>query len=721
MQRKNNRIKHLIVTLTLSVFIYFLAGSLSPVYAALNLNQPGPMELNGDTVEYSMNGNKAIIHGNVVVKKGNVTLYADDVDIDRTTNIAHAKGNVRLVSADGEIDGETMTFNFATMTGDFHGAKIISPPYFGGGEEISKVSENEIDMKQGVMTTCDLDKPHFHLFAPKVEVYPGKKMVAKNVQMKVGKVPLLYIPHFSQDLRDKKPMVLFTPGYDKLWGAFLLSKWRYHLNDDIKGVVHVDYRERLSAAEGIDVDYNTHKFGSGSIRTYYTAERKIGAKHFFQESTEPTLRRQRFKGEWRHKWDIDKETTAVLQYYKLSDSQFLRDYFKHEFDRDSSPDTYFLLTKNFTEGTHQYGTLSFQNRVRVNRFETQLERMPELRYDLGSLEIADTGLYLSHQSSIVNLENLQASPSEVRQHTLRGDSDNELSYPMKVGFLEVRPFVGGRDTYYSHTLDPNKDGSIRGIFKAGGSVSTKFYKIYDFQTDLWGLNINGLRHVITPTISHEFDSRPTVASTQLDSFDSIDSLNKSHSVNLSIENKLQTKRNDVSVDLVRAVWGIDYRLKEDPRLEGFDQITFDMDVKPLNWLTLYFDSDYDTRKDHLNTANFDLYINGGTKWWLNFGKRFNREVDDQITSEFFYKINPKWAFRVFERVDVMEGLQKEREISIIRDLHEWTADLSYNETRGEGSEIWMVFTLKAYPDMSIDFGSHFNKRKRGTQSGDVVP
>jgi hypothetical protein len=45
-------------------------------------------------------------------------------------------------------------------------------------------------------------------------------------------------------------------------------------------------------------------------------------------------------------------------------------------------------------------------------------------------------------------------------------------------------------------------------------------------------------------------------------------------------------------------------------------------------------------------------------------------------------------------------------------------DINFNETRREGSEIWIVFTLKAFPDFMVDLGTSFNKRKAGSQSSE---
>ena len=105
----------------------------------------------------------------------------------------------------------------------------------------------------------------------------------------------------------------------------------------------------------------------------------------------------------------------------------------------------------------------------------------------------------------------------------------------------------------------------------------------------------------------------------------------------------------------------------------------------------------------------------------NIGKRFAPEVDDQITTDFGFVINPKWKFRVYRRFDIAHGLSKgsvkSQEYTLTRDLHCWEMDINFNETRGQGSEIWIVFRLKGFPEFAFDFGNSFNKRKAGSQSG----
>jgi len=369
-------------------------------------------------------------------------------------------------------------------------------------------------MEDDYVTTCDLDKPHYRLTSDKMDIYPGDKLIARSVRMLIGNLPVLYLPKMTQDLTSKEPLVTFTPGMDKDWGIFLLSQWRLKFNENFKGIFHLDAREKRDIAWGFDMNYKTLEYGKGQFRTYYMNERKITSKRFYQERPSPTIERERFGVEWRHKWKIDPKTNAIMQYSKQSDSTFLKDYFKQRSEDDISPDTFFLLTRTLPRGS-----ISFRTDVRINRFESAVERLPEIRYDLSNQDLFDSGFYLRNTTIYSNLTNKAASPSEVRQNTMRVDTDSAISYPMKIGFIELNPFVGGRNTYYSKTKDPDKYGTIRGIFNTGASLSTRFYRVFDTEVQRFGLNINRLRHIITPSVDYKFSSKPTRTPDQLDSFD----------------------------------------------------------------------------------------------------------------------------------------------------------------------------------------------------------
>ncbi|MCC6759087.1 MAG: hypothetical protein IT395_05650, partial [Candidatus Omnitrophica bacterium] len=268
--------------------------------------------------------------------------------------------------------------------------------------------------------------------------------------------------------------------------------------------------------------------------------------------------------------------------------------------------------------------------------------------------------------------------------------------------------------YYSKTLTKENNNTVRGIFKTGADVSTKFFRVYDVKTDVLNLDINRLRHVITPSVAYFYTHDSTLESSKLVQFDPVDNLALRHGMTFGLENKLQTKRANKSEDLLRFLVTSDFYLKEDSHKGGFNNVVTKTDLIPNQYVTFYADTYYDTLEEHLSSANFDVYFTDpGNRWSFGFGKRYDREVDDQITSQLNYRINQKWYFEVYERWDTDRGINKEQQYSIVRDLHEWEGKISFNHKDTDGDSIWMIFTLKEFPDMGLNFGTGFNRRKAG--------
>ncbi len=682
-------------------------------------DENSPIELTGDSVEFERVGNKLTAKGNVVIIKGNSKLTCDKVEFFKDSQEAKGWGHVILVSPQGTIYSESLIYNFGTMTGEFTQAHFYADPFYGAAKTMSKVGPNHLVLNKGYLTTSDFEKPEYRMTSRKLDVYPGEKVVARNIRMVLGKVPVMYLPRYTQRL-DGKPRFTYTPGYNKDWGAFLLTALRFELSENVKGMLHLDLRQKRGNAQGLDLNYKTAKFGSGIWRMYYMDERLKPDGPLLQKYQKksgnkfPVSYKERYKSEWRHKWDIDAKTQAVWQYYILKDADLLKDYFRNEYNKESNPPSFFLLSRNFP-----HGSLSLRTDVRVNRFTSGVvERRPEIQYNISNQKIGDTNFYFKTTNTYSNLTKKTFYPNKINLETQRVDTDNQLSYPFKVAFVEFKPYVGGRQTYYTHTHDRSRYHVIRGLFNTGATISTKFFRVFDVKKKFWGVAIERLRHVITPTVAYNYSPNPTIPPSKLDQFDGLDGLIRDHTITFGVENKLQTKREGKSVDLARAIITSPFRLKEYPTGKGsFDHVISKIELKPVDWLKFSLDADYDTTLDHLSTINFDLYINTPEdKWYLFLGKRLNRNVDDQLTTEFGCRLNRKWKFRVYERFDTENSLQKEQGFTVTRDLHSWESDIIFNEKRGEGSEILLVFKIKAFPESTIDIGTSFNRRKTGSQS-----
>ena len=700
--------------------------------------------MQADQVSFSSADNQAHAQGDVVVNSKDQHLFCDKLQLDRVIQQVVAEGNVYLDTPNEQVLAQGMTYNFNESTGEFREARVYLDPYQIRGQKIDKVSENYMTMDEGYLTTCDLDEPHYRMGAHRMDIYQHDRAVVHGMKIYLGKMPVMYLPYYVQDLKNRS-IFTFLPGEKKNFGLFLLTTMNLQVGSHVQVDLHADVRERTGLGEGFDVKYNTPNFGSGLVSAYYADENKIASQHLWDlykngVKVGPTTHHELYRILWRHKWQIDKDTDLVLQYYKIHDydlinNYFLKNYFPREYQQsaqNSNLDTYLLLTH-----VMPHGTLTFNvDTSRENRPIRGIERIPEVQYVLNNQEIGTTGFYVKSSNVFSNLS-YQNYPKTFNEKTLRFDSNDDINHPFKIGFIQFNPHLGGEETYYSRTADVNQNNIIRGVLRDSLDMSTKFYKIWDdFHSNFAGMDINGLRHVITPTITYLYQARPTFPASRLNQFDpAIDDLYRIHQFEFGLENKLQTKRNGEIVDLLRLLINVNYGLKGTTvglpaqtsglgatGRRGFNPFDSQLDFHPTQWLSFHNDNEYDFHYGHWNSENFDGTIQVG-KWSFSLGNRYTRTESDMLSTEFDYTINPKWKFKVYNTFPVTKAINGntttagEDNFVITRDLHEWEMDLGIDRQQGQGTTFYVLFRLKASPGMKLNLlQSSFQGSKAGSQN-----
>ena len=684
----------------------------------------GPLVVNGDTVEYSTDSKVFSASGNVVVIYKGIKLYCQKLSLNSATKEGEAEGKVRLEEESGVIEGDKIKYNFETKKGTIFDAQFRANPFFGRAEKEEKVSDSEFIAYRGYMTTCSYDNPHYRMKSRKMDFFPGDKVQIKDSLFYLGKVPLLYLPQYTRSFKDPFMQVQLVPGNSKDWGLFMLSAWRYNLTEDLKGRLYFDYRWNVGMAEGFGTNYDTQDLGRGDFKFYYSHEKlrvhEEGAPFQFQ----------RYLVRLRHKWEIDEMTNAVVEYYKIVDSKravlgsgynLLKDYFPREYLSDSQPLSYVLLHRSFN-----HSSLDFLLQKRTNPWYTQLEKLPEIKYSLPSLRIARSPLYFQTliEAANYNFKNAVPSPSTDDVSMIRFDTSNKFSLPLKISFLRLTPFVQNELTYY-------KDGDILGasipprtVFSGGSDISTKFYRIFNIKTNFLGLDINALRHIITPTISYSYTHSPSISSSRLKQIDSIDSITHGSSASLELTNKLQTKRNNQTVDLLNFRINSAYLLKpkEEVNKGGtLSDLILKLEIMPYSWMSVISDATYQKQDGFFSQVNYDLNFNLAAERTIGIGQRYKRKGSNEITLSLNWRLNPKWKFSFYSRSNIgsITAIKNgiiEQEYTLTRDLHCWSVELSYNITKESGQTIWGVFRLKAFPELEFDFSKHYSPPRPGSQS-----
>ncbi len=664
-----------------------------PIFTLLIVNTPlssfaqeakEPIVCQGDKVEYLTEERMTIAEGNVIITHKDMKLTCDKATIYLDTKDAEAFGNVTLYQDESIFQAEEVSYNFETEKGTLikGEAKIegelATRFWYGKGEKVEKVGPKEFHIRPGYITTCDLDPPHYRIQAKKIKIYLDDKVTAKHVLFYIGNCPVFYLPFYSRSLKDRRTRITIIPGHSKEWGTYLLSRWGYYFNENSKGYISLDWREKRGYAEGLDYMYRTREFGEGSLRTYYLNDLDK------QDPLEERNERERYLAQLRHRWQINGSTLLVAEYHRLKDKDIIKDFFEKEYEEQHQPESFISITRS--KPTYSLG---LKCRKRTNRFYSVVERLPELKLDIPNLRVAKTKFYLQTQTSLTNLNYKIVSQVGTGEEDIsltedrdvvRFDTYNELSYVTKLfGWLNVTPYSGIRETWYSKDT-AGQENLNRTIYYGGLGLSTRFFKIYDIKSELW--QINKLRHLVEPGISYNYIHEPTVGTSRILQFDSIDAISDKNAITLTLENKLQTKRDiggqPQKVDLVDLVVSTDYFLEEDK----ISNIKADLELRPYSWLSCEADCGYNYYRGQIETFNVDL-VASRARWQLGLGHRY----------------------------DFTDKEMEEKEYSLQRDLHCWIGEVTVNIK--DTVTIWVVFRLKAFPEIPFEFKTSYHRRRSG--------
>ncbi len=236
----------------------------APTQASRKLNPENMSPEEGDLLakgdDLTFHNNLIQIHGNGLIKYDDVVLYADHIWANFDENVMRAAGNVHLLVGNEETFANELIYNLETKKGIIREGFTFSDPWYYRGTEIFKVEDDESYIRGGALTTCSLKHPHFYFSASQIIVKIGKELIAKNIVLRVGGIPLFYFPAYRRDLRqeDKIAKIIVKVGTDSYQGVFLsvilplARRYRYD------GALLFDHSGRRGSGGGFEGKYRVN-------------------------------------------------------------------------------------------------------------------------------------------------------------------------------------------------------------------------------------------------------------------------------------------------------------------------------------------------------------------------------------------------------------------------------------------------------------------------------
>lgn len=691
-----------------------------PVWQLKSLTEESTSEYSLDTRTLTAD------HGAMVTYQdesgAEVVLTANRITINEATGLAVAEGKVYLQRDNQVWTGERLEYNFLTREIKSGPFRTGMTPFFASGEGLTlNLNDQTYTATNSYTTTDDVADPAFKVRAKSITLAPGRYIEARNAVVHAGRVPVMYFPYYKRNLTRHPNNFVFTPGYRSLYGPFLLSEFNWYYSEDLRGTIHLDYRQKRGVGAGPDLFYDADKLGAGGFKYYYTHDEDPPD----DPNTGETIRDHRYRISFDHHVTLRTNLTAMAVVRKQSDPYIIRDFFENEYRRNVQPSSFVdvkQLWPNFS--------LDILAQPQLNDFFETVERLPDVRLTAFRQQLGISPFYYESESSAGYFRYKFANDAQPDYAAFRGDTYHQVLWPKNFfGWLNVTPRVGGRFTYYSETegFGSTLTEQERAVFNTGVDVSTKLSRVYPGARSRL-LEVKELRHIIEPTVSYVYVPSPSVSPRELPQFDrelpsyrllplhypdynAIDSVDSQNVLRMGLRNKLQTKRED-GVDYLLD-WSLytDWRIK--PRR---DQTTFadfysDLDFKPRSWIVLTSETRYNIEDGRWRMADHYATIQPKSNWSLSLGHRY---LDDEpalgpsyarghnlIMSRFTYRFNENWAARAAHHFETRDGVLEEQYYTLYRDMRSWTAALSFrlrdNRVGPDDFSVILTFSLKAFP------------------------
>ncbi|TAK92677.1 MAG: LPS-assembly protein LptD [Verrucomicrobia bacterium] len=681
-------------------------------------NERGRVELNTRT------GRITATNG-VIASYSNLVLTAESASLDQTSGDITADGGVRIQMEDQLWTGEHIRFNFKTrqMSSDeFRTGKF---PLFAAGAGLTADTTGHVyTARSSYITTDDVSEPFQKIRCSRLTIVPGKYIEARDAVVYLGDVPVFYFPYYYTRF-DRRNYFWITPGYRTHFGAYLLGNYSWVASEQIEGRVHADYRSLRGFGGGLDTDLHLGRWGESTFKYYYLNDDDPTAS-----SPGFTLPADRQRFEFTHLSAPYTNFTVRSTVAWFSDERLQHDFFESEHRRDPQPATFVQLEKlwpNFS--------LELYAQPRVNEFLETVERLPEVKLTAFRQQLGTLPVYYESESSVGWYHRRFAETNGVLTgldySAARADTFHQLTAPRTFfGWLNFTPRVGGRLSAYSDAGGPGgtNDEAYRGVFNTGAEISFKASRVWRGATNGW-FDVDGLRHIVEPSVNYVFVPQPHPASSQLPAFDytlpslrlrpieypdfnSIDSIDSQNVLRLGLRNRLQTKRHGAVQDLLNWELYTDWRLNPDAGQTTFADLFSDLKFSPRDWITLESAVRYDLETGHFRLALHELTLSPNDRWSWGLAHWYVRddlsgspealgEGNNLFRSTLFYRLNENWGFRASHFFEASTGRLEEQFYTIYRDLRSWTGALTLrvrdNLVGGDDITVALAFSLKAAP------------------------
>lgn len=465
----------------------------------------------------------AILEPDATVEYQDVKIHADKITVNFKTKDVVAQGHVIVDQGPNRIIADQSYYNLDTKLGTFfHATGMMDPSLNFTGDKIEKTAEDSYHLENGIFTSCDLDKPSWSFHVKSADITLDDYAHMRDFIFKAHDVPIFWAPRMIWPTKPDRSQGFLIPRlvFSNRFGQSLDVGYFLPMGDTADVTFYGEANSQGYNGFGIDLRYlPTPNIKIGELNAYTVHDAESG------------------KQEWKYTYkhaenNLPGGFRGVVDVEDFSDLTFFRN-----FDRDPRIHTLSqvyssaYLTKNLS--TYSLNILTDRRDIflGIGNERQRFEQLPSLQFRIYPWRIGESPFYFSLESSASHLA-MSNLTTVVDSDYSRADFYPTLSMQVHTPpWLSIRPQVSFRDTYYTHSLDPNftrneagqelvTDNSLDRTYAQGQVqvVGPSFSRIFDVAMG----GFSKFKHVIEPRFTYIYTTDVLNQQNKVIPFDLVD-------------------------------------------------------------------------------------------------------------------------------------------------------------------------------------------------------
>ena len=290
----------------------------------LAVNQQ-PLYSDADSSEYE----QGVTHlrGNVELRQGDQKISGDYVRLDNNEGIVDIIGHVEFRRPNMVMQSDDASFDTANSSAQLNQAQLALPSneLRSTAQSIDYHSDGTVTMNKGSFTFCPPGNNAWAIHSNKVDLDPSAGFgVAKHAILKIGAVPVFYLPWMSFPIDDQRHSGFLFPtlGSSSQMGLDVTTPYYLNLAPNYDALITPRFTELRGTSIGTKLRY----LGPQSEQDLYV--------NWVIDDPDSTL--DRWLVEYNHKAKISPSLSSSIHFKQVSDGELFNDHILSQDDSEKS-------------------------------------------------------------------------------------------------------------------------------------------------------------------------------------------------------------------------------------------------------------------------------------------------------------------------------------------------------------------------------------------------